>query len=187
MYHKNIHKTRKQAGGFFTPILAGVCWSLARSGHVPSWAQTSPWTTSWRAAASAVLWETSDGLDGREVECIWETCVGSDHIDMWLDPLCVSVMISRRLQHADCTLLHHWGSKRLKFLWMTLTGGTWVCHRGLFLKLLSAARLCKAESLLEPMTPMPSVSAAQPNFNFRQQEPPAARFRKELLKSRLNS
>ena len=59
--------------------------------------------------------------------------------------------------------------------------------------LFSAARLCNCASMLAPMTPMPSVSAAQPNLNFRQQEP-SARFRKELLdwivvgaKSRLNS
>ena len=29
-----------------------------------------------------------------------------------------------------------------------MTGGTWVCHRGLFLKLLSAAPLCHRASLL---------------------------------------
>ena len=53
--------------------------------------------------------------------------------------------------------LHSTASLRIKayqsawsFLWMTMTGGTWVCHRGLFLKLFSAARLCNRASLLLP-------------------------------------
>ena len=49
--------------------------------------------------------------------------------------LCVLFMIIMRFYHADSTPL------RIKaldfFLWMTMTGCTWVCYRGVFLKLLS--------------------------------------------------
>ena len=175
-------------------------------------------------AVACTGWETSDGLirwrgemeggrmmkDGnqRDLRGI-QTYPICDVSLLW-----VSWIIIMRL-HADCTVLHLWGSKRIKALdvfcgwpWREVLG----CVTAAFSSSLSSAfptprlcipafapmthgrkQVCRAAELGKHLTPMPSVSAAQPNLNFRQQEP-STRFRKELLdwivvgaKSRLNS
>ena len=79
------------------------------------------------------------------------------------------------------TPLHLRLSKHLKFFvddHVERDGGTWVCHRSIFLKLLSAARLYYRAFLLLPHD-TDAIRVTQPNFNFCQQEPEP--FKRELI------
>ena len=99
---------------------------LAISGHVPSWAQISPWRSSWSSGLHRlrnVRWLRWRG--GMEGGRMMKDGNQRDLRGIQTYPICdvsllwVSWIIIMRL-HADSTLLHLWGSKR---------------HRGPFLKL----------------------------------------------------
>ena len=119
-------------------------------------------------AVACTGWETSDGLDG-EVEWkeegwwrmgIREICVGSKHIQYvtWREPSVgfINHYETPRRLHSTAPLRIKAYQSAWSFLWMTMTGGTWVCHRGLFLKLV------KCGSTLQPCVPPTARCPCQP-------------------------
>ena len=174
----------------------GLLVILAISGHVPSWAQISPWRSSWSSGLHRlrnVRWPRWRG--GMEGGRMMKDGNQTDLRGIQTYPICdvsllwVSLIIMRL--HADCTVLHLWGSKRIKAL-EVFCGWPWREVLGC----VTAAFSSSCSVLLDFATVRPCycpMSVSATDFNF-QQEPPSERFRKELVgwiavkaKPRLNS